>query len=155
MSKNLVAYFSASGVTRNVAEALSGLVDADLYEIKPVKLYSNADLNWMDDKSRSSVEMRDKNSRPEISGELPNLEEYENIFIGFPIWWYTAPHIINTFLEKCNIMDKTLIPFATSGGSSIEKSARDLKSAYPLANWKPGKLIKGRITKDMLKGWIE
>ena len=155
MSKNLIAYFSASGVTRNVAEALSGLVDADVYEIKPVKLYSNADLNWMDNKSRSSLEMQDKNSRPEISGELPNLEEYENIFIGFPEWWYTAPHIINTFLERCNITGKNLIPFATSGGSSIEKSTRDLKASYPSANWKPGKLIKGRITRDMLKGWIE
>ena len=155
MSKNLVAYFSASGVTRNVAEALSGLVDADTYEIKPVNLYSQDDLNWMNNKSRSSLEMQDKNSRPEISGSLPNLDDYENIFIGFPVWWYTAPHIINTFLESCNITGKNLIPFATSGGSSIEKSVRDLKSQYPSANWKPGKLIKGRITKDILKGWIE
>ncbi len=155
MSKNLVAYFSASGVTGKVAEALSGLVDADLYEIKPAQLYSQADLNWMDNQSRSSVEMREKNSRPEISGELPNLDEYENIFIGFPVWWYTAPHIINTFLESCNIAGKNIYVFATSGGSTVEKSFRDLKAAYPAANWKAGKLIRGRITRDMLKGWFE
>ncbi len=155
MSKNLVAYFSASGITGKVAEALSGLVDADLYEIKPAQLYSQADLNWMDNQSRSSVEMREKNSRPEISGALPNLGEYENIFIGFPVWWYTAPHIINTFLESCNISGKNIYVFATSGGSTVEKSFRDLKAAYPNANWKSGKLIRGRITRDMLKGWFE
>lgn len=154
-NKTLVVFFSASNVTKRVAEALAGLENADIYEIQPVERYSSADLDWTNSKSRSTIEMQDKKSRPEISGELPDLKNYDKIFIGFPIWWYTAPRIINTFLENSEISGKTFIPFATSGGTSIDKSVNDLKNSYPSANWKNGKLIKGRITSSDLKGWAE
>ena len=153
MSKILVTYFSASGVTSRVAKDLANLTGADICEIKPVKKYSRDDLDWTNKLSRSTIEMQNLNSRPEIENNIPDLSNYEIIFIGFPVWWYTAPRIINTFIEKCDLSGKILIPFATSGGSGVEKCANDLKKSYPDLNWKPGKLLNGKISENVLKGW--
>ena len=120
MSKRLVAYFSASGVTAKVAENLADAIGADIFEIQPKVPYTKADLNWMDKKSRSTIEMSDSTSRPAIAAKRDNMDEYDTIFVGFPIWWYIAPTIINTFLESYNLKGKTIIPFATSGGSGIQ-----------------------------------
>ena len=116
MSKKLVAYFSASGVTAKVAETLAEAIGADIFEIEPKVPYTEADLNWMDKKARSTIEMNDPASRPEIAAKRDNMKEYDTIFVGFPIWWYVAPTIINTFLESYDLTGKTIIPFATSGG---------------------------------------
>ncbi|NDW13471.1 flavodoxin [Bacteroides sp. 214] len=144
MKKNiLVAYFSCSGTTKRTANKLAANMDADLYEIVPEIPYSAADLNWNDKASRSSVEMRDPASRPAIAGRLDNVEQYDTIYIGFPVWWYIAPTIINTFIESYDLSGKTLIPFATSGGSGIENCEKNLRKAYPQLDWKAGKLLKG------------
>ncbi|MFR5101085.1 MAG: flavodoxin, partial [Christensenellaceae bacterium] len=119
MSKTLVAYFSASGVTARLAEKVAKVVNGDLYEIVPAKPYTAADLDWTNDKSRSSVEMKNKSFRPEISGKAENMSDYDTIYLGFPIWWYVAPTIVNTFLESYDLSGKTIIPFATSGSSGM------------------------------------
>ena len=131
MKKVLVAYFSASGVTKSAAEQLAAVAGADLHEIKPAQPYTDADLDWHDKQSRSTVEMKDKNSRPAITDKLANMQDYDVVYVGFPIWWYTAPTIINTFMEAYDFKGKTVIPFATSGGSSIKKACEDLKATYP------------------------
>ena len=154
MKKTLVAYFSASGVTRGVAQQLAEVAGADLHEIKPEQPYTDADLDWHDKKSRSSVEMDDKSSRPAITAKLDNMADYEVVYVGFPIWWYTCPTIINTFMEAYDFKGKTVIPFATSGGSSIKKACDDLKAAYPDVNWKEGKLLNG-ATKEDLEAWVK
>ena len=141
--KKLVAYFSASGTTKKAAERLAKAAGADLFEIKPKVPYSSADLNWMDKKSRNSVEMDDPAARPEIAGKLSNMADYDTVFIGFPIWWYTAPRIINTFVESYDFAGKTLIPFATSGGSGIGRTVEQMKKLCPNANWKAGKMMNG------------
>ena len=141
MSKALVAYFSASGVTAKLAKALASATDADLFEIKPVTPYTSKDLNWMDKTSRSTMEMQDKSSRPEMAETLSSCAQYDTVFVGFPIWWYVEPRIVDTFLERSDFSGKTVIPFATSGGSGIEKAERSLKSHCPQANWKKGKLL--------------
>ena len=141
MSKKLVTYFSASGVTKKLAEKLAAAVDADLFEIRPKIPYTKADLNWMDKQSRSTIEMQNPSSRPEIAEGGPDLSGYDTIFVGFPIWWYVEPRIVDTFLERSDFSGKTVIPFATSGGSGIEKAERSLKSHCPQANWKKGKLL--------------
>ena len=128
MSKILVAYFSASGVTKKVAEKLAALVNADIHEIKPKVPYTKADLNWMDKKSRSSIEMNDKTFRPEIVKEDLNLSSYDTILLGFPIWWYVAPTIINTFLENYDFSGKRIVLFATSGGSGFGNTIKELKA---------------------------
>ena len=143
MSKKLVAYFSASGTTKEAAERLAKAAGADLFEIKPTIPYTSADLNWMDKESRSSVEMNDPDSRPEIAETMPNMADYDTVFIGFPIWWYVAPHIIHTFLESCDFSGKTLVPFATSGGSGMGKTVDELRKLCPNADWKAGKLVNG------------
>lgn len=156
MSKKLVAYFSASGVTRKVAETLADAVGADLYEIKPQVPYTTADLNWQDNNSRSSVEMRDKSSRPAIADKDANIGTYDTVFVGFPIWWYVAPTIINTFLESYDFAGKTIIPFATSGSSGIGQTAASLKgSVDPTATILEGKMLNGRQTKESLADWIK
>lgn len=156
MSKKLVAYFSASGVTANAAKALAKAAGADLYEIKPDIPYTNADLNWMDKNSRSSVEMKDKTYRPAIADKKANIEGYNVIFIGFPIWWYVAPTIINTFLESYDFSNKTIVLFATSGGSGFGKTVQELKSSVsPAANIIEGKLLNGKISEDALTSWIK
>ena len=152
--KTLVAYFSASGVTKGVAEKLAEVSGADLHEIKPEQPYTDADLDWHNKQSRSSVEMADKNSRPAITGKLENMADYDVIYVGFPIWWYTAPTIINTFMESYDFKGKTVIPFATSGGSTIEQACKDLKATYPDVNWKDGKLLN-RATADDLRKWVD
>ena len=142
MSKKiLVAYFSASGTTARVAEEIASAIGADLYEICPEIPYTAADLNWMDKKSRSSVEMNDPSSRPAIAAPVQDMEQYDTVFIGFPVWWYVEPRIVDTFLESYDFSGKTLIPFATSGGSGIEQAQRSLQSHCPAASWAKGRLL--------------
>lgn len=155
MSKRLVAYFSASGVTAKTAKALAEAAEADLYEIQPQIPYTQADLNWMDKKSRSTVEMNDPDSRPVISGSVPGMEQYDVIFLGFPIWWYTAPTIIKTFLESYDMAGKKIVLFATSGGSGLGDTARTLQKVCPKAEFKGGKLLNGRQSRESLTSWIE
>ncbi len=154
MKKVLVAYFSASGVTKAAAEQLAEVAGADLHEIKPAQPYSDADLDWRDSLSRSSIEMKDKNSRPEITDKLNDIQNYDVVYVGFPIWWNTAPTIVNTFMEAYDFNGKTVIPFATSGGSDIDKACEDLKAAYPNVNWKDGKLLNG-VSKEDLESWVK
>ena len=155
MSKKLVAYFSASGVTKGIAAKLAeALGGADLYAIKPKVPYTNADLNWNDSNSRSSVEMRDKASRPELADKSANISDYDVIFLGFPIWWYVAPTIINTFLEAYDFAGKTIILFATSGGSGFGKAVSGLQPSAPAAVIKEGKLLNHASLSD-LKSWVE
>ncbi len=152
MSKKLVAYFSASGVTKKYAESLAKVTGADLFEIKPAVPYTNADLNWQNAKSRSSVEMKNPDSRPEIAQPLQNADEYDTVFVGFPIWWYVAPTIINTFLESCDFSGKKIIPFATSGGSGMGKTAEVLRKICPNADIADGKVIN-RMSESELSDW--
>lgn len=154
MGKILVAYFSASGVTKAVAERLAKAADADVFEIKPAVAYTRADLDWTDKKSRSSVEMSDKNSRPKIAEYLSNMDEYDTVFVGFPIWWYVAPAIINTFVESYDFSGKTVIPFATSGVSSMGKTVEVLEPLCPGANWENGKVLN-RVSDSELKNWLD
>ena len=155
----LVAYFSASEVraTERVAKNLATAVDADLFEIVPAMAYTTEDLDWKDEQSRSTIEMKDSTSRPEVISKVENMDQYDTIYVGFPIWWYTAPRIINTFLEQYDLTGKTIIPFATSGGSDMGKSGEDLKKASaPNANWiLPGKVLNGNPPVDSLKVWVE
>ena len=152
--KVLVAYFSASGVTKGVAQQLAEVAGADLHEIKPAQPYTDADLDWRNKQSRSSVEMKDKSSRPAITDKLQNMKDYDVVYVGFPIWWYTCPTIVNTFMEAYNFQGKTVIPFATSGGSSIKKACEDLKTTYPNINGKEGKLLNHASKCDLQK-WVE
>lgn len=153
MSKKLVAYFSASGVTAKAAESLAKASGADLYEIKPETPYSSADLDWTNKKSRSSVEMNDPTFRPAIAGKVSNMENYDVIFVGFPIWWYVAPTIINTFLESYDFSGKTIIPFATSGGSGMGKTNEKLLPSCQGATLLQGKMLNGRLDTAALKEW--
>ena len=150
----LVAYFSASGTTAKAAKALAKASGADLYEIKPAVPYTSADLNWMDKRSRSSVEMNDKHSRPALADTDAPVAGYDVIFLGFPIWWYTAPTIINTFLESYDFSGKTIVLFATSGGSGLGKSAAGLRASAPGARIVDGRLLNGRLNADELKTWV-
>lgn len=143
MSRKLVAYFSATGTTARVAEKLSDAIGADLFEIAPKVPYTKEDLDWMNKESRSSIEMRDEKSRPEIAVKRDNMAEYDVIFVGFPIWWYVAPTIINTFLESYDLTGKTVIPFATSGGSGMGKTNEKLS-----VSCKGGKLLEGKVFKE-------
>lgn len=155
ISKKLVAYFSASGVTESVARNLSQTAGADLYRIQPEVPYTSADLDWMNKKSRSSIEMNDPASRPAIvAGDL-EISSYDVVFLGFPVWWYVAPTIINSFLETYNFSGKTVIPFATSGSSGIENCEKKLQQQYPSINWKSGKLLNGHPGQDVLDSWVK
>ena len=154
--KTLVAYFSASGITANVAKLLAEAAGADLFEIQPAVPYTNADLNWMDKKSRSTVEMQDKSSRPAIAAPCSNLADYDTIFVGFPIWWYVAPTIINTFLESGDFSGKKIVLFATSGGSGFGKTAAALKkSLSPDAALVEGKLLNTGLSPADLRAWCQ
>ena len=155
MSKTLVAYFSAEGTTRRVAENLVQAAGADLYEIRPAVPYTRADLNWMDKKSRSSVEMNDRSYRPELADKDADIASCDRIFLGFPIWWYVAPTIINTFLESYDFTGKTIILFATSGGSGLGKTAQSLKESCPGAVIQEGKMMNGNPSVESLKEWVE
>lgn len=155
MSKNLVVYFSATGVTAKLAQSLADVVKADLFEIKPQVPYTQADLDWNNKKSRSSIEMKDLSFRPPIAQKLSNIEDYDVIFLGFPIWWYIAPTIINTFLESHNLKGKKIIPFATSGGSSMGKTNEKLRSSCKGATLYEGKVLNGVQSKATLKAWVD
>ena len=155
MSNKLVAYFSASGVTAKVAETLAEAIGADIFEIEPKVPYTETDLNWMDKKARSTIEMNDPASRPEIAAKRDNMKDYNTIFVGFPIWWYTAPTIINTFLEGHDFAGKTIILFATSGGSGFGNTAQDLKrSVGALAVIREGRLLNGRLQESTIREWL-
>ena len=155
MSKILVAYFSASGVTKNAAEKLAKAANADLFEIKPVRPYTDADLNWMDKKSRSTIEMNDLSSRPEIANKCENMGSYDVVFVGFPIWWYVEPRIIDTFLESYDFSGKTVIPFATSGGSGLGKTAENFKKILGAdVTVKDGKMLT-RTSEVVVSDWIK
>ena len=155
MTKCLVAYFSATGVTKKVGEDLAQVMGCDTYEIKPETPYTEADLNWMDKSSRSSIEMKDKNSRPPILGNNFSVSEYDVIFLGFPIWWYVAPTIINTFLEKHNFAYKKIVLFATSGGSKFGKAVENLRpSVSPSTVIIEGKIFNNNPSQEELKQWV-
>lgn len=141
MARRLIAYFSASGVTARAAKEIAGAVGADLYEIRPAEPYTAADLDWTDKGSRSTREMNDPASRPALAEPPVDPAQYDTVFLGFPIWWYVEPRIVDTFLESCDLSDKTVIPFATSGGSGIAGAEDRLRSLCPRANWKPGRLV--------------
>ena len=151
MSK-LVAGFSASGVTEEKGKALAKAIGADVHEIAPAARYTTEDLNWTNKKSRSSVEMEDADSRPELAEKETDLSAYDTVYIGFPIWWYTAPHIINSFIESNDLAGKKVVLFATSGGSSIDKAVTDLRRAYPALNIAGGRLLNGKVTGDIAAG---
>lgn len=144
MGKKLVAYFSASGTTKKTAEMLAQAAGADLYEITPKVAYTQADLNWMDKKSRSSVEMNDKKFRPEIEEKDAHISEYDEIILGFPIWWYVAPTIVNTFLEKYDFTGKKIVLFATSGGSGFGNTVKELQPSAPNAEFVEGKVLNNK-----------
>ena len=141
MSKTLIAYFSASGVTAGAAREMADAIGADLYEICPAAPYTDADLNWMDKKSRSTLEMNDPACRPAIASQVEHMEQYDTVFVGFPVWWYVEPRIVDTFLESYDFTGKTMIPFATSGGSGISKAEKCLREHCPGGNWKKGRLV--------------
>lgn len=155
MSKRLVAYFSASGKTAKVASDLAKAADADIYEIRPAVPYTRADLNWMDKKSRSSVEMRDKGSRPALADTDADIAAYDTIFVGFPIWWYVAPTIINSFLEAYDFSGKKIVLFATSGGSGFGKAVAGLQPSAPTAEIVEGSLLNGRPDVAKLKAFAD
>lgn len=151
-AKILVAYFSATGTTESVAEKIADATDGRLYEIVPEKEYTSADLNWNDDSSRSSVEMNNPESRPSLGGSPVDVAAYDVVFIGYPIWWDQAPRIINTFIESHDLKGKTVIPFATSGGSGISNSVEVLKNTYPELNIKEGKLLNNT---SAIRPWLD
>ena len=155
MSRKLVAYFSASGVTAKVAEKLSEAIGADLYAIEPEVPYTKADLDWMDKKSRSTIEMNNPASRPAIAGKRDNMNDYDTVFVGFPIWWYVAPTVINTFLESYDLTGKTIIPFATSGGSDMGKTNEKLLPSCKGAKLLDGKVFKASVSGADLAKWAE
>ena len=154
MKKALVAYFSASGVTAQLARTLTETVDGDLFEIVPAQPYTAADLNWTDKKSRSTLEMNDPSCRPGIAEPVQDMEQYDTVFVGFPIWWYVEPRIVDTFLESYDFSGKTMIPFATSGGSDIRKAEKSLKEHCPAASWERGKLLNGSGAGDWAKSVV-
>lgn len=153
MSKKLVAYFSASGVTAKLAKTLASATSADLHEIIPQEKYTSADLDWTNEKSRSSVEMNDKKFRPAIANKVENMEQYDVIYVGFPIWWYVAPTIINTFLESYDLTGKNIIPFVTSGGSGMGNTNAELEPSCKGAILKNGKRFSANATENELFAW--
>lgn len=155
MGKILVAYFSATGVTKELAEKLASAAGADLHEIKPKTEYTSADLGWTDKGSRSSIEMKDKSFRPEITGSVANMEAYDTIFVVFPIWWYVAPTIVNTFLESYDLQGKTIIPVATSGGSGMGNTNKELAVSCKGAVLKEGRIFSKSVSESDLKAWVD
>ena len=153
MSKTLVAYFSASGTTAKVAKKMAEAIGADLFEIKPEKPYTGADLNWQNKNSRSSVEMNDRSSRPAIAVKAADMPQYDVVFVGFPVWWYREPSIIDTFMESYDFAGKTVIPFATSGGSGLGDSAANMQKLAKGAKVVDGKRFSGSASAEELKAW--
>lgn len=152
--KILVAYFSATGTTEGVAEHIANGLNAELYEIVPEQPYTSADLNWNDNNSRSTIEMNDPKARPAISGSVENMEQYDVVFIGYPIWWYDAPRIVSTFMESYDFSGKTIVPFCTSGGSGIGSSASNLEKLTRNAKWLDGKRLNGSDSQDEVMKWV-
>lgn len=156
MSKTLIAYFSASGETARLAKTIAGATGGDLFEIRPQTAYTAADLNWNDSGSRSTIEMKDEKSRPAIAGKVADMETYDTVFVGFPIWWYQAPRIIETFLESYDFAGKTIIPFATSGGSGMGKTESILKACCAQdTKWLPGKRLSSRESAAAVRKWVD
>lgn len=155
MGKKIVAYFSASGTTANVAKHLAKAADADLYEIRPAVPYTRSDLNWMDKQSRSSVEMRDRSFRPALADTDAKIDAYDTVFLGFPIWWYVAPTIINSFLEAYDFSGKKIVLFATSGGSGFGKAVAELQPSAPGATIVEGAIMGGRPNEASLKAFAD
>lgn len=151
----LVAYFSATGTTARAARELAGAINADLFEIVPEKPYTSADLNWNDKNSRSSREMADEKCRPAVAGDGPDMSAYDTVFVGFPIWWYIEPRIIDTFLEAHDFSGKTVVPFATSGGSGLGKAPQRMATLAPGSTVTEGRLLNGRLDADDLRAWAE
>ena len=151
----LVAYFSATGTTAHAAKALAEAIAANLFEIVPEQPYSAADLNWNDKNSRSSQEMADEKCRPAIAGDAPEMSDYDTVFLGFPIWWYVEPRIVDTFLEAHDFSGKTIVPFATSGGSGLGKAPQRMATLTPGATVTEGRLLNGRLDADDLRAWAE
>ena len=151
MSSILVAHFSASGVTAQAARRIAEAVGADVFEIEPAQPYTAADLNWNDSSSRSSVEMNDESCRPAIAGAVANMDAYDIVFVGFPIWWYVEPRIVDTFLEAYDFSGKTMIPFATSGGSGIGRAEKSVREHCPAGTWRRG----GLVTADSADAWAQ
>lgn len=155
MTKTLVAYFSASGTTERVARDLAAATGADLFTIEPEVAYTRADLNWRDKRSRSSVEMNDETARPAIANVVENMGAYDTVFVGFPVWWYVEPRIIDTFLESYDFAGKTLVPFATSGGSGLGRAPQRMQSLAPGAKVVAGGTLNGRYSRAELARWSE
>lgn len=154
MSNVLVTYFSASGVTKGIAEKIAADNGYDIFEIVPEEIYTPADLDWTDKDSRSTIEMNDKSFRPPIA-QSTDVSAYDTVVIGFPVWWYTAPTIINTFIESVDLSGKTIKAFCTSGGSGIDKCVDDLAGAYPVLDFAKGLRLTGRESGEEIKNWIE
>ena len=156
MMSKLVAYFSASGSTRKLAKTMAEILGADTYEIKPTTPYTGRDLNWNNAQSRSSVEMADIKTRPELADKAAQIDKYDTIFLGFPIWWYVAPHIVNSFLESYDFSGKTIVVFATSGGSGFGDTLNQLKpSCASSVKWVEGRVFRGRVDKAALNDWLK
>ena len=151
----IVIYFSATGTTKGVAEKIAEITGADTYEITPEETYTDADLDWHDDKSRTTIEMNDPDARPKIKGDLPDLGGYKKVYIGYPIWWGDAPRIMSTFVENVKLDGKTVIPFCTSGGSGIGSSGKNLEKLSDGGEWLGGERLDGGISEDKLKEWID
>lgn len=154
-AKVLVAYFSATNTTKGVAEHIADGLNADIYEIVPEEPYTDADLDYNDNNSRTTIEMDDPDARPGISGSVENMDQYDIVFVGYPIWWYVAPTIINTFLESYDLSGKTIVPFATSGGSGLGNTNEKLASSCPGARLLKGKMLNGSLSQTELKAWVE
>lgn len=155
MKKSLIAYFSATAVTKHVADLLADLTGADIFEIVPKEIYTPADLDWTNSKSRSTVEMKDKTCRPQIESRIRDLKKYDVIFLGFPIWWYREPSIIDTFIESHDFSGKTIVPFATSGGSELEDTYKNIQALAPKAKVEKGKVFDSGVEKDDLIKWAK
>ena len=155
MSKALVAYFSASGTTARVAKSLAAATEADLFQIEPTEPYTRADLNWNNKASRSSKEMGDEGARPAIAGTVSNMADYDVVYVGFPVWWYVEPRIVDTFLEAYDFGGKTIVPFATSGGSGIGRASAHMQGIVPSAKVQAGGLLNGRPSKAKLADWAK
>ena len=155
MNKLLVSYFSASGVTKKLAQKIAKAINGDLFEIEPAQKYTAEDLDWTNKQSRSSIEMNDKSSRPQITKKVFNMEEYKTVILGFPVWWYTAPTIINTFIEENNLEGKNIYDFVTSGGTSSKGSFRDLKNTYKNLNFISSKRYIGSETDEDYINWVK
>jgi len=155
MKKALVAYFSATGVTKRIADMLAESIDAKVFEIVPKQIYTKADLDWTNENSRSSQEMKDKDCRPEIESRVRDMEKYEVVFLGFPIWWYREPSIIDTFIEKHDFDGKIIVPFATSGGSEIGDTYKNIQKLAPKAKVEKGKLFEAGVSVEELRRWAE